>query len=202
MVKPLQEIILRADVRELDYTTADKKMQDLCKHVKIENQRVLKEEADEIHSSLDSTTRRAMELAQEKGASFWLTSIPIVEHRARTLPFYKRAFRSAVAFRYGWREEGMLSTCACKKANVLSHALSCHKGGYIIHCHNDIRDTTAAILKETPQVRCVEIEPPLQPLTREVLNGCTAHQDDNNRLHFSIHMYMIYHINPICIESL
>ena len=88
------------------------------------------------------------------------------------------------------------------KPMIFSHALFSHKGGCIIHCPiSDISDKIrASILKEASQVRCVEIEPPLQPLTEEVLNGCTAHQDDNSRLHFSIRMCMIYQINLICFE--
>ena len=76
----------------------------------------------------------------------------------------------------------MPSVCVCGKANDVNHALSCGKGGYVIHRHNEIRDTTSALLKEVPHVHSVEIEPPLQPLTSEELNGRSANAQDNGRL--------------------
>ena len=90
------------------------KMQDLRKHVILENQRVLKEEADEIHSFQTNTTRRAMELAQGKGALSWLISLPIEQYGYF---LHRGAFHDAVELRYGWCAEGMLSICACRKAN-------------------------------------------------------------------------------------
>ena len=61
---------------------------------KEENRRAVKEEADEICSHLSHTTRREMELAQEKGASSWLTTLPIKEHG---YALHKGAFKDAIA---------------------------------------------------------------------------------------------------------
>ena len=44
----------------------------------------------------------------------------------------------------------------------LIHALHCHKGGYTIFCHNEIRDTSANLMSEV--CRDVAVEPLLQPL--------------------------------------
>ena len=40
----------------------------------------LQEKANDISSQLDPNGQRAMSLAQEKGASIWLTTVPMDEH--------------------------------------------------------------------------------------------------------------------------
>ena len=55
--------------------------------------------------------------------------------------------------------------CAVCGSNSVEHALSCPSGGYTIHRHNDIRDTTAALMAEV--CREVTVEPRLQPTTGE-----------------------------------
>ena len=84
----------------------------------------------------------AEQLAQQKGASTWLGTLPIEEHG---FTLYNRAFRDALALRYGWHPNGMASTCLCGKANSVQHALNCIKGGLPIHRHNDVQDLTASL---------------------------------------------------------
>ena len=132
---------------------------------------------DEVHADLDVTTRRAMELAQEKGASIWLTTIPLQGH---VLALHKGAFRDAIALRYGWRPTGMAIQCVCGANNSVSHALSCAGGGFVIRRHNEIRDLTATLLQDVSTN--VYIEPTLQPLTSEVLTRRTANREDQSRL--------------------
>lgn len=177
ITEPLQRNILGAESNESG--EIEEKMADLQRSTKEENRRAVNEEADEISSHLSHTTRRGMELAQEKGASSWLTTLPIEEHG---YALHKGAFRDAIALRYGWRPESMPSVCVCGKTNDVSHALTCGKGGYVIHRHNEIRDTTASLLKEAPRVHSVEVEPQLQPLTGEELHGRTANVEDASRL--------------------
>ena len=62
----------------------------------------------------------------------------------------------------------------------MEHALTCAKGGFV-HCrHNEIRDLTATLLTEV--CKDVRVEPELQPVTHEVLNGATANSQDGARL--------------------
>ena len=133
--------------------------------------------ADELYEDLPADLRKAMTLAKEKGASSWLTPLPIEEHG---FELHKSAFRDAIALRYGWRPQGMPSTCICGKPNDVSHAFSCPTGGYVILRHNEIRDATASMLKEVTS--SVETEPMLQPLTGEQLNYHSAKTEDNCRL--------------------
>ena len=49
--------------------------------------------------TLPPTLLRAMELAQEKGSSSWLSALPLEQYG---LTLHKGAFRDALALRYGW----------------------------------------------------------------------------------------------------
>ena len=61
----------------------------------------------------------------------------------------------------------------------MQHALSCTTGGLPIHCRDDIRDLTATLMEEVSSL--TEIEPHLQPLTGEVLQGRSANTRDDGR---------------------
>ena len=56
-------------------------------------------EAKSILGELTGDLQLAVLLAQEKGASSWLTSLPILEHGHA---LHKGAFQDALALRYGW----------------------------------------------------------------------------------------------------
>ena len=106
-----------------------------------------------------------MELTQEKGASCWLTALPIEQFRFH---LHKRDFRDALALRYGWLPSQAPTHCACGKSFTVEHALSCPKGGFPSIRHNEVRDLTAILLTEV--CHNVSIEPDLQPLTGEQLS--------------------------------
>ena len=55
--------------------------------------------ADEVHQHLPEQMQHARLVASEKGASSWLTALPIADH-GFALP--KGAFRDALCLRYGW----------------------------------------------------------------------------------------------------
>ena len=83
----------------------------------------LKEAADTLVSELPSDLRHAVLLAQEKGASSWLTSLPIREHG---FALHKGAFCDALALRYGWIPKDFPVECICGKHFTDEHALSCN----------------------------------------------------------------------------
>ena len=120
--------------------------------------------ASDLKSDLTSDLQRAMDLAQEKGASNWLTVLPVEEFG---FSLHKGAFRDALALRYGWPLQNIPTTCACGKNFNVEHALSCAKGGYTSIRHNEIRDHTAHLMTEL--CHNVVIEPHLQPLNGETL---------------------------------
>ncbi len=57
-----------------------------------------------------------MALAQEKGASSWLTAFPVSEFGFN---LHKCAFRDALCLRYGWLPSRTPTNCECMQKNVL-----------------------------------------------------------------------------------
>ena len=133
--------------------------------------------ASDLKSDLTSDLQRAMDLAQEKGASNWLTVLPVEEFG---FSLHKGAFRDALALRYGWPLQNIPTTCACGKNFNVEHALSCAKGGYTSIRHNEIRDHTAHLMTEL--CHNVVIEPHLQPLNGETLQGASSITQNGARL--------------------
>ena len=121
-----------------------------------------------------------MSLAQERGASSWLSTLPINEHG---FTLHKGAFRDALALRYGWQPSNLPSNCVCGAHFSVEHALSCAKGGFPTLRHNEVRDIAAQLLSEV----CTEvrIEPRLQPLSGEQIHLASANREDNARLDIS-----------------
>ena len=70
--------------------------------------------------------------------------------------------------------------CACGSPFSVQHVLSCPKGGYPSIRHNEIRDLTANLLTET--CHGVAIEPTLQSVSSEQLNGATTNSQVGARL--------------------
>ena len=115
-----------------------------------------------------------------KGASTWLTVLPLTEHG---FTLHKSAFHDALALRYGWTPSRMPSKCECGNTFNVEHALSCAKGGFPSLRHNEVRDITASLLTEVCSEVCVE--PDLQPVTSDQLNGASANSQDGARLDVS-----------------
>ena len=92
--------------------------------------------------------------AQEKGASSWLSCLPI---QRLGYSLNKQEFQDAVAMRYNWPIKGMPKHCACGAVNDIDHALTCKKGSYVSLRHNNLRDTEANLMREV--AKDIVIEP-------------------------------------------
>ena len=78
----------------------------------------------------------------------------------------------------------MLPTnCICGKAFSVEHVLSCNRGAFPIHRHNEIRNLTAELLTQVCHNVC--LEPSLKKLDNEHFQLWTAITDDNARLDIS-----------------
>ena len=73
--------------------------------------------------------------------------------------------------------------CECGNSFNVEHALSCAIGGFPSLRHNEIQDITASLLTEVCSEVCVE--PDLQPVTPDQLNGASADSQDGARLDVS-----------------
>ena len=115
---------------------------------------------------------RALELANEKGSSLWLTTQPCIDHG-----FFlnKIEFKDALCLRYNWQIKGISKHCTCGEENDVDHCLICKKGGYVTLRHNALRNTEAAIITEV--CHDVKIEPTLIPVENAQLNQGANIQD-------------------------
>ena len=107
---------------------------------------------------------RANDLACMKGASSWLTTIPL---KSENFCLNKREFHDAICLRYRWPLKYLPTDCACGKRFNVDHGMSCLKGGFIHQRHDEMRDLLATLMKEI--TNDVQIEPHLQQLTGENL---------------------------------
>ena len=119
-------------------------------------------EAESIYHQLSTPQRRLMDCSREKGASWWVTMLPIDEHG---FFLHKGAFCDVLCLRYGWQLSNLPLQCACGSPLSVNHTMVCHKGGFPTLRHNETRDLTADLLKEVCLNTC--IEPALQPLSGE-----------------------------------
>ena len=143
---------------------------------------VLKKEANKsklemITESLDEQKRRLLSASSEKGASSWLTVLPL---KSLGYTLNKSEFRDALCLRFGWTIPNTPKFCGCGKDNSLDHILTCARGGYVIMRHNRLRDTTATLLGEV--CRDVKTEPPLISFQRDDIQG---NNSDKGRLDVS-----------------
>ena len=122
---------------------------------------------------LPDKTHRAVDLACEKGASNWLTVIPLKD---MDFDLNKREFRDAVRLRYDWPIPDNPSVCVCGSMFTVDHAMICQRGGLVIQRHNEIRELQAELLDMV--CHDVQIEPVLQPVTGEELARGTNQAPD------------------------
>ena len=142
-----------ADVRGLTYSVRREKDDDI------------KEKLEQLKTSLPRRTRTAVDLASEKGASSWLTAIPLKD---MNFNLSKRELRDALRLRYDWAIPDSPSVCVCGCDFSADHAMICQEGGLIIQRHNEIRDLEAELLDMV--CHDVAVEPTIQPFVWEELN--------------------------------
>ena len=88
-----------------------------------------------VETNLHPDTEIAVTQAKEKGASSWLTVLPI-EECGSTLT--KNEFRDAIHLGYNKTLKGMPSQCPCAQNYVVTHAMNSKRGDFIIMRHNNV----------------------------------------------------------------
>ena len=174
ITEPLCKLLLSHD-RQYPEVKADQLLQKST--VRSLKQQCYSRNSSDLHQQLSPSLQLAVNLATEKGASSWLTTLPLEEYG---FALHKSAFQDALALRYGWVPLRTPAHCACGSSFSVDHALSCPKGGLPSIRHNEIRDLTAKLLTEV----CSQVatEPELQPVSSEEFSLSTANTQDGARL--------------------
>ena len=136
-----------------------------------------KEMSDTLKSRQDTKMQRDLEQLSEPGASSWLGALPLQD---QGFNLTKGEFQDALALRYSKPVKNLPSKCPCGSNFDVTHALNCHKGGFVNARHDNIRNVECSLLKSV--VRDVECEPSLQPVVNKEGYPATAILDDDARL--------------------
>ena len=132
---------------------------------------------DSLRVKLTPPLQRALDLAQEKGASVLFTALPLEKY---DLAFKaKRDFFDLIRMRYLKPITNLPQFCACGVPYSVDHSQMCLKAGFIHMRHDTPNQTWAERCKEV--FNDVEIEPVLEPLSGEQLEKKTANRDDDAR---------------------
>jgi hypothetical protein len=131
----------------------------------------------EIEAKAPAPLKLAIKLARIKGASSWVTAMPLLE---QCTVLHKGDFRDAIYLRYGWTPLKLPDTCTCGSKFSVEHSLSCLRGGFRTLMHNEVMYVYYDAMKEAGY-KDVTWEPELQPLTGEKLKYKTGNSDDEAR---------------------
>ena len=131
-----------------------------------------KEFLEDVKSNCSEDLVRLIDLSSEKGASSWLTSLPLTEYGFH---LNKQHFLDAICMRYDLPISDAPRSCSCGEAYSVNHCLTCKSGGYVILRYTTVRDTIKDLLNEICKDVCVE--PPLLPITGEDLPNGANKQD-------------------------
>ena len=170
-----RNIVAQETAYNLDDRMEKEKVAQQKKEREERNSQILRE----LRSKMSQEQIRANDLAQLKGASAWLTSLPL---KSEGYVLNKREFFDALALRYRWNLKYLPTKCQCGNPFNMDHAMQCLYGGYIHRRHDRIRDLFAKLLDGVAYG--VEVEPRLQPVSGEVLTAGTS-VDDEARLDFA-----------------
>ena len=120
--------------------------------------------------------KRTKSLASQKGASNWLSVLPL------KMQFFSHQIRirDASHLIYGWKPPKTPHKRPRGKPLTLIHSLLCPKGGYTHLRHTENRDTLATLLDEV--CHGVGEEPKLQSLEGESFHNKTTTTEDDARL--------------------
>ncbi|XP_047494101.1 uncharacterized protein LOC125042504 [Penaeus chinensis] len=139
-----------------------------------------KAELENLLSQLSEDQQRRMQMAQEVGASNWLTALPI---KAKGFSLNKQEFVDALALRYGWHMDGLPQSCSCGSPFNTNHAMTCKTGGFVVIRHDEVRDLTAQMLREV--CHDVRVEPDLLPTGRRSFTLRSVNTAEDARLNIS-----------------
>ena len=111
----------------------------------------VKSRMESIDSTLPLELLRSVNQSRDKGASSWLTAVPLVD---QGLVLNKQEFRDSLRLRYNMPLSDLPSKCVCGEKYTVCHALSCKKGGFVAQRHDDVRNLRTSHLGKV----CTNVE--------------------------------------------
>ena len=97
VMEPLKNSICGRE--EMDDSYTDAELNRLSREVKNDNKEMHRRRAEGVHKEVTANERKALSLAEQKGSSSWLSTLPVEKN---CLALHKGAFRDALALKYGW----------------------------------------------------------------------------------------------------
>jgi hypothetical protein len=170
----LTELLLAGEAK---LVIDDKQQSKVKATIKKRRESDFKATADSIKTRLSPEQKKAMELAQAKGGSALISTLPLDK---LGFAFHgKRDFRDLLRMRYRKPLDRLPCICTCGAAFSLDHSQICKLGGFIHMRHNEGERlwayTCSKIFKD------VEAEPILEPLDDEKMYYKSAITTDDAR---------------------
>ena len=162
MTKSLVESVIE---QQIIFEVQEEEQKKLKAEIKKDRREYHQQTLDELRQSMNDGHRRQNDLIQEPGSSYWLNTLPLEDHN---YTLNKQEFWDAIRLRYNWPIPNLPSRCACGMTFDVQHSMSCKKGGFVTHRHNELRDITAKLLSEV-----CKVEPLLTTLTGEAFQQRT-----------------------------
>ena len=168
------EMLSKAIVEQKDSYSEDKdKLHEVKMSITQDRIKSHEEKKNQLLEELSEQGRLMVNLASEKGASSWLTTLPLKEF-GYTLN--KQQFADALALRYALNLKDCPKTCACGQRNSVNHTLICKLGGFVTMRHNWLRDSVAQVMR-TAKCKDIQTEPLLLPINGQQLPSGTITGD-------------------------
>ena len=114
-----------------DATNVEYKQHKSIKIIKKQKTEILKSKIDSIQMTLEANQQYSMALASEKGASSWLTALPLKRYG---FDLTKTEFRDGLSLRYGLQPKNLPLKCAPVAKILLSHIHSTVAKEAILTC--------------------------------------------------------------------
>jgi hypothetical protein len=145
--------------QETEYHENGNELHEIKQSIRAERASFYKDKQEKLLSEVSEQGKLMINLASEKGASSWLTALPLKDFG---YVLNKQQFADALALRYNFCLKDCPKTCACGAMNSINHALICKSGGYVSMRHNWLRNCIGKIM-ETAKCKDIQLEPPLLP---------------------------------------
>ena len=111
----LTEAIFNQDTQ---FQTDEESLKQVSKEIAKSKEKWWVEHKNKLQSGMRDETKQIIQLASEKGASTWLTSLPLKKYGFR---LNKQQFRDAICLRYNLKLRDVPKYCQCGQSYSIDH---------------------------------------------------------------------------------